>query len=1337
MDVDEMFAIEEEVVMDPEESLQESLKKLEKQKEKKRRWRRKKRQTLRRNEEETIILNKAVIDAENSGRFDTKIDERKSDENLDRQLNENNVETGLEQGSEMDNLSNKNSQSSGPSVIKLLSQSSGVSVEEKGMSFKIKKSFCSAEVDGMVDGDCEENDTKDVFANDKESKDDSLGEETRNNKEVTIFGIMKEVKTTESELKEVGALLGSDENADTYPLRPYSILQENVLAMEFDEGSQDSVIYGQVVQQEGRDMGVQSVTIHHKITYGMEEMRVGMKQDCASVCNVVKVDDDGADGNSNSTEFGSSTSKDGRKDEGDDCNDDGKDVNMDKVRSKTDGEMVADSSNSGGTEFGCSTNKSSRKDEGDVGSDDGNDDGKDVRMEGVGSKTDSEMVNDDRKDSKKSNGDYGSDDGNNDGKDVGEDVSKEEVGLVTDSKMGGGDDGCQGENPHAYGDDSKESNFVGAGMNKIGKKDDGSHDGMAVDDTDGSGERVGDSEERHGSGTVGCGEKMVEGTVNKLTEKASIDGDNDKNVDNIDGISGDDEHGVSGDGLLSLRESAKDYPGCHDDGIGEGTSYDHEHCFTGHKNDGDREDGVYSITHGKGADDADGGEKIEKESCVDCKGIESIDVVKRTKEETNIDKQEQRDEKGSVRDEKHSAVRPTDVPQSLNMERTKQQNAVDKEEGELSSSNDDENVLVSKHERKLNVKSTSTKMTRRDREEKEKDKRIHAMSCTEPSSNEMKRAESQDEKKEQKPEKKRRRSLGERTPENNRSSRKVGDKDKTEDRKSSLSKERKSEKDDIKATGRRQSSNTKLNVPNTGTKASDSSSRKIGSKQVSVNKENKKKEDKLNTSASTRDVRARESTSKSKSIRSTRDKSSDVNDPRKKINQTEDDNSPKTNVGDRHGRQVKHVEKAKGSGERRSREVQTHQKESGRRESRSSSASSSTSTRNLSRNKEKVSKEQHKTQVKKSECKTSPVESANIRTTSSKSSSRRSSRSSKESITISSKSKDLKAIRNISGDSKKGSDRKSVSEKSSNSEARRKSRVSVKTQKNAESTDKKNREACKNESPVAKTTVKTDVEITSEKKSESIKREDSGKRSRDDSSAKRKESCVKEGVVYRTIKTEGNKNSCKEESLEKEVEVNKKGTKNEVSTVKQEMSSTMKASYRTEKTVGKKDSIDVDSLDTNVKERVTGESKKPHESRNRSESKDCLKIKAEKISKMVKDKRTQLKQCEKIHQRTKSKSQVHKVDEEKSLGKRKREDTPLRSKKFRKMIEVSASKESVKVVKTKEAKLPGNVITVRILKVDRGKALVLKRRHVNQMFIRGDNVIMVAHENPLSSQLKL
>ncbi len=151
---------------------------------------------------------------------------------------------------------------------------------------------------------------------------------------------------------------------------------------------------------------------------------------------------------------------------------------------------------------------------------------------------------------------------------------------------------------------------------------------------------------------------------------------------------------------------------------------------------------------------------------------------------------------------------------------------------------------------------------------------------------------------------------------------------------------------------------------------------------------------------------------------------------------------------------------------------------------------------------------------------------------------------------------------------------------------------------------------------------------------------------------------------------------------------------------------------------------------------------KEYKSRNRSESKDCLIIKREKTSKPVDDKCARPKtvqQSEKIKQPTISKSQkqVYKGGEEKLSGKRKREDTPVRSQKVRKTTPLDTSKESVKLVKTKETKLPGNVVTVRILKVDRGKALVLKRRHVNQMFIRGDNIIMVAYESVGTSEIRM
>ncbi len=76
MDVDEMFAIEEEVLTDPAESLAQSLKKLEKKKDKKRKWRQEKRQRLKRNEEETIVLNEKDMNEESGGGCDTENGER-------------------------------------------------------------------------------------------------------------------------------------------------------------------------------------------------------------------------------------------------------------------------------------------------------------------------------------------------------------------------------------------------------------------------------------------------------------------------------------------------------------------------------------------------------------------------------------------------------------------------------------------------------------------------------------------------------------------------------------------------------------------------------------------------------------------------------------------------------------------------------------------------------------------------------------------------------------------------------------------------------------------------------------------------------------------------------------------------------------------------------------------------------------------------------------------------------------------------------------------------------------------------------------------------------------
>ncbi len=211
--------------------------------------------------------------------------------------------------------------------------------DEEGSSAKLNESFCSGQEESAAELTQEESDRKDISTNDEESKDESFGEETTDN-EVTIHGIMKEVKRTESELKQAGRLLSSDKNTNTYPYKPYSILQGNVMAMEFDEGSQDSVMNERTLDR-GGEMGVQAVTLHHTITYGMEEMRSGMKQDCGFGSTVKAVADgkedggnDAGDGNSSDViDFGS------YDDANSDSNDGGEDVGMESGSLK-DGEMV-------------------------------------------------------------------------------------------------------------------------------------------------------------------------------------------------------------------------------------------------------------------------------------------------------------------------------------------------------------------------------------------------------------------------------------------------------------------------------------------------------------------------------------------------------------------------------------------------------------------------------------------------------------------------------------------------------------------------------------------------------------------------------------------------------------------------------------------------------------------------------------------------------------------------------------------------------------------------------------------------------------------------------------
>ncbi len=115
----------------------------------------------------------------------------------------------------------------------------------------------------------------------------------------------------------------------------------------------------------------------------------------------------------------------------------------------------------------------------------------------------------------------------------------------------------------------------------------------------------------------------------------------------------------------------------------------------------------------------------------------------------------------------------------------------------------------------------------------DKDKGRHSTSCTKEISSMIKDSKrgSSDEKREQKFEKERRSLVDKVLGDDDRSSRRVTSKDKTEGRKISLSQERKSENDNIKTIDERRSSSTsqKRNVPDIGKDKDDSSSRKVES----------------------------------------------------------------------------------------------------------------------------------------------------------------------------------------------------------------------------------------------------------------------------------------------------------------------------------------------------------------------------------------------------------------------------------------------------------------------------------------------------------------------------
>ncbi|CAB3984337.1 Hypothetical predicted protein [Paramuricea clavata] len=675
-------------------------------------------------------------------------------------------------------------------------------------SAKTSQSFRSGEEEGVVELLQEESDGKDLSTNDEGNKDDSFGEETTSN-EVTIYGIMKEVKRTESELKEAGSLLSNDRNTNTYPYQPYSILQGNVLAMEVDEGSQDSVMFDWSLDREGAAMGVQAVTLHHKITYG-EEIRGSMKQVCG-IDSLVKAVGDG-DGDSSGA-----------------IGEDG-----------------------GGNAEGI---------------------GEDVGYDNYGSNSD--------------------------------DIEVDYV-MTKVSEMD--DDSCDGNNGNG-GDGNNDSEYVG----DTDESDGGNYEDVGY---------YGDSD-----GTIAIGGEMVDSATNKNDEKAdfgggscednNVDADqlgdvNNGNGDKVDNID-DGEDGICDDGILDLSKGTNDHSNSHDGNYGsravEGTSHNHDDG-TGNEND----DGTSIVAHGKGTDngagshDGDGSSNIGNGSNDGGDSVGGISIVKGTDnnpKEKSIDEGKLRStvkgERDNGRDEEHSVAEKTvteiltDVPQSGNREITKQENVEEKEEGELTSSSDDENlekcgdsrkdkkkhkaglekVLAPKcDEKKSNVRLKSTGTTSKEIQgdgDKEKRKRRNSISCARERSSEIKEKIS-DEKRGQKSVKERRRSLVEKgIDHDDRSSKRATSKDKTEGRKISLSKERKSEKDHIKTINKRRSSSTsqKRNVTDIADKTGDSSPRIVESKdnaksrKVSTSKGRKREKDNVKA------IKERRSSSTSQKLNAT------------------------------------------------------------------------------------------------------------------------------------------------------------------------------------------------------------------------------------------------------------------------------------------------------------------------------------------------------------------------------------------------------------------------------------------------------------------------------------
>ena len=992
---------------------------------------------------------------------------------------------------------------------------------------------------------------------------------------MTICGIMEEVQRTESELKQAGISLGNSENSNIYPYKPNSILQSNVMAMEFDEGSQDSVMFDRV----RREMGVQSVTLHHKIMYGMEERRGGDSG------GVLKADGHGHGGK--------------------------EDVNYDTHGNSSDG-IEFNSSENKVNDYGCGSF----------------DDGRSSNGEDIGSDSDA-MEEDDSLT-------VGDDDSQDcsDENHKGEDVGYGNVGgscCDTDCAIGEKDDYGSSDVGYKHdgnkGDNSNCDSTVAYG-------------GEVVDKAEvGDGYDNGENDITHGisdSNILGLGE------VTDDYSESNDDACTSESTNHNDSTSiGDKNNGGGCDDTPAAREKPID-------GARESTSHDNEDS---HSVSTECDGGTRTVVHGSETKDANDGDGTD-----DAGSFKGADGKC---EEKNIDEKGEgicstiEEDENKDKDEKHSKTKMTEeVSQSrVIVETMKQENVEGKEEGELSSSSDEENLkdckdlgqdkkqqkadLASKSDKKnldkkLEGVATTSKKTQKDRI-KQNGKRRHSISCTRESSELKSTSNRDDGKRGQKFKKERRRSLIEtRDKDEDRSLRK----DKTESSKVSLSKARKYEKEDNnkpikerrssstsqkrdekevqrkdsshkaemkektenrkslskdteskegskkrssiisqkrdekevqrkdfsqKAETKEKAGNKKSLSKETESKesskrVSSSTSQKHDEKEIqrkdslqkaetkgkdenkkSLSKETENKE-KSKTTEKTRDTKSSQSKTRSKSDH---DKHSNQNDPEKKVNKAGNDNSLAKNGKDSCGKQQKQTEKGIGLGGTTSREHQTHCKESEKRENRSSSESSSNS---LSRNKEKESENKCKTQVKKSGYEDAGQRTKRKGSTGSDSSSKHFSDSSKnlksKSNEMQGQQKDVKTSLRVCKDRTNGNDKSSVSE------IRRSSRESVKTRSKTSSENNTSDRELRNQDStkiISKAKDKTNADgMTPGRKSELKKRDDSATESQGSSSTERKQSFSKKAGSCKTEERQGKKGSIGETSLRKDMKTREK-----------------------------------------------------------------------------------------------------------------------------------------------------------------------------------------------------